>query len=83
MHSLISMRTKSIKHLKNNIFQNFALLFQILSSYLQQLKPIVRFTNEEQRIMLNTKLGYFYVHKFTIGMYVISRFIYEIVEAYL
>lgn len=70
-----------IKNNTDNYFKCFAIPNIIL--IFAESKPIVRFTNEEQRIMLNTKLGYFYVHKFTIGTYVISKFIYEIVEAYL
>nr|DAJ14680.1 MAG TPA: hypothetical protein [Siphoviridae sp. ctEfY6] len=33
--------------------------------------------------MLNTKLGFFYVHQFALDIYVFSKFIYEIVEVYL
>lgn len=33
--------------------------------------------------MLNTKLGFFYVHQFAPDMNVVSKFIYEIVEVYL
>nr|DAR07169.1 MAG TPA: hypothetical protein [Caudoviricetes sp.] len=33
--------------------------------------------------MLNTKLGFFYVHQFASDINIVCKFIYEIVEVYL